>query len=217
MPKNIMQMQKINYQQLTDEIIARETERYAADGRRAKILLHACCAPCASYVVPYLAEHFDVDVYFYNPNIAPREEYEHRLAELYRLCSLLETNGKLSVIEGEYEPDAYLAAVRGLEGEIEGGSRCTVCLGMRIGETARLASLGDYDYFATTLTVSPHKNAPLINTLGEKYSEEFGVKWLPSDFKKKNGYLRSIETCREYGIYRQNYCGCLFAKGDDRI
>ncbi len=204
-------MQKINYQLLTDRI----TAEIQNSGKRPRLLLHACCAPCASYVLEYLTDFFDIDVYFYNPNILPSEEYEKRLSELHRLIRLQPYEGKVSLIEGTYEPEVYLAAAKELWDEPEGGSRCTVCLDMRVSETARLAAEGEYDYFATTLTVSPHKNAELLNALGYAAAEKYGTVWLPSDFKKRGGYLRSTEICREYGIYRQNYCGCGLSPNQD--
>jgi len=204
-------MQKTNYQLLTDKI----TEEIQSAGIRPRLLLHACCAPCASYVLEYLTEFFDIDVYFYNPNILPEEEYEKRLSELKRLISVQPYKGKVELICGTYEPDVYLAAAMPLWDEPEGGSRCTVCLDMRVSETARLAAGGKYDYFATTLTVSPHKNAELLNALGYAAAEKYGAVWLPSDFKKRSGYLRSTEICREYDIYRQNYCGCRRAPEAD--
>lgn len=197
-------MQKTNYQLLTDKI----TQRIVQSGERPRLLLHACCAPCASYVLEYLTEFFDIDVYFYNPNILPAEEYEKRLSELRRLIGIQPYKGEVNLIEGTYEPDVYLTAVRKLWNEPEGGSRCSVCLDMRVTETARLAAEGGYDFCATTLTVSPHKNAELLNTLGYAAAQKHGAVWLPSDFKKRGGYLRSTEICREYDIYRQNYCGC---------
>lgn len=197
-------MQKTNYQLLTDKI----TKGIAESGIRRRLLLHACCAPCASYVLEYLTEFFDIDVYFYNPNILPPEEYEKRMSELRRLIEIQPYKGEVSLIEGAYEPEVYLSAVRELWDEPEGGGRCSICLDMRVSETAKLAASGKYDYFATTLTVSPHKNAELLNTLGYAAAEKYGTVWLPSDFKKRGGYLRSTEICREYGIYRQNYCGC---------
>ncbi len=197
-------MQKTNYQLLTDKI----TQGITESGTRPRLLLHACCAPCASYVLEYLTEFFDIDVYFYNPNILPGAEYEKRLSELRRLIGIQPYKGEVTLIEGAYEPEVYLTAVRGLENEPEGGRRCAVCLDMRVSETARFAAEGTYDYFATTLTVSPHKNAQLLNELGYAAAEKYGGVWLPSDFKKRGGYLRSTEICREYDIYRQNYCGC---------
>lgn len=197
-------MQKTNYQLLTDKI----TADLQASGIRPRLLLHACCAPCASYVLEYLTEFFNIDVYFYNPNILPSEEYEKRLSELKRLITVQPYKGTVELIEGTYEPEVYLEMAKPLWDEPEGGGRCTVCLDMRVSETARLAAEGKYDYFATTLTVSPHKNAELLNTLGYAAAEKYGAVWLPSDFKKRGGYLRSTEICREYDIYRQNYCGC---------
>lgn len=197
-------MQKINYQLLTDKI----TREIMESGVRPRLLLHACCAPCASYVLEYLTEFFDIDVYFYNPNILPAEEYEKRLSELRRLLTLQKYKGPVNLIEGRYDPEEYLCRARALWDEPEGGGRCSVCLDMRVSDTARLAAEGKYDFFATTLTVSPHKNAELLNTLGYAAAEKYGAVWLPSDFKKRSGYLRSTEICRELGIYRQNYCGC---------
>jgi len=197
-------MQKTNYQLLTDKI----TADIQASGNRPRLLLHACCAPCASYALEYLTAFFDIDVYFYNPNILPSEEYEKRLSELRRLIAVQPYKGKVELILGTYEPEVYLEMAKPLWDEPEGGGRCTVCLDMRVSETARLAAEGKYDYFTTTLTVSPHKNAELLNTLGYAAAEKYGSVWLPSDFKKRGGYLRSTEICREYGIYRQNYCGC---------
>lgn len=196
-------MQKVNYQLMTDAVLS------GIEGTAPpRLLLHACCAPCASYVLEYLTPYFDIDVFFYNPNIYPSKEYEKRLSELYRLVELLPHTNRIGVIEGKYEHDRYTSFVKGLEGEPEGGSRCEVCLGMRVGETARLAAEERYDFFTTTLTVSPHKNVEKLNVLGYAAAEKYGTMWLPSDFKKRNGYLRTVQLCREYGIYRQNYCGC---------
>lgn len=188
---------------MTDDVLSR-----IDGGDPPRLLLHACCAPCASYVLEYLSPYFDIDVYFYNPNIYPQNEYEKRLHELYRLVRLLPHENAIRVIEGEYDTARYASLVKGLEGEPEGGGRCEVCLGMRVGETARLAAEGEYDFFTTTLTVSPHKNAEKLNELGFAAAEKYGAVWLPSDFKKRNGYLRTVLLCREMGIYRQNYCGC---------
>lgn len=188
---------------MTDDVLSRIDV-----GAPPRLLLHACCAPCASYVLEYLSPYFDIDVYFYNPNIYPQNEYEKRLRELYRLLELLPHENPIRVIEGEYDTARYASLVKGLEGEPEGGGRCDVCLGMRVGETARLAAEDGYDFFTTTLTVSPHKNAEKLNELGFAAAERYGAVWLPSDFKKRNGYLRTVLLCREMGIYRQNYCGC---------
>lgn len=198
-------MSKTNYQLLSDKIIA----EVSATNSRPTMLLHACCAPCASYVLEYLSPYFDLTVLFYNPNIYPAEEYERRLGEVRRLIGLMDCG--ISLIEDEYTPDDYIARAAGLEGEPEGGLRCVECIGMRIERTATLAA-GKFDYFATTLSISPHKSAELINTLGYAAAEKYGAVWFPADFKKRGGYARSCELCREYDIYRQNYCGCSFAK-----
>ncbi|HWP79481.1 MAG TPA: epoxyqueuosine reductase QueH [Candidatus Acidoferrum sp.] len=166
-----------------------------------KLLLHACCAPCSTAVIERLQGEYDLTVFFYNPCIEPEEEYLRRLAELERLLGIL----NLPLIEGAYEPDRYLDAVRGLEHEPEGGARCAVCFEQRL---AAAAALPGYDLVTTTLTVSPHKNAALINGIGKKLC---GDRWLHSDFKKQNGYLRSIELSKQYGLYRQNFCGCVFS------
>ena len=189
---------------MTDRI----TSEITSSGNTPRLLLHACCAPCASYVLEYLTEFFYIDVFFYNPNILPAEEYDHRLTELKRLIKLLPHENEINLIEGTYEPEKYLDAIRGLEDIPEGGSRCGICLGMRVEETAKLAAKDGYDMFATALTVSHHKNAERLNTLGYAAAERYGAVWLPSDVKKRNGYKRSVELCREYDIYRQNYCGC---------
>lgn len=198
-------MSKTNYQLLSDKIIA----EVSATNSRPTMLLHACCAPCASYVLEYLSPYFDLTVLFYNPNIYPAEEYERRLGEVRRLIGLMDCG--ISLIEDEYTPADYIARAAGLEGEPEGGLRCVECIGMRIERTATLAA-GKFDYFATALSISPHKNAELINTLGYAAAEKYGAVWFPADFKKRGGYARSCELCREYDIYRQNYCGCSFAK-----
>lgn len=198
-------MSKTNYQLLSDKIIA----EVSATNSRPTMLLHACCAPCASYVLEYLSPYFDLTVLFYNPNIYPAEEYERRLGEVRRLIGLMDCG--ISLIEDEYTPADYIARAAGLEGEPEGGLRCVECIGMRIERTATLAA-GKFDYFATTLSISPHKSAELINTLGYAAAEKYGAVWFPADFKKRGGYARSCELCREYDIYRQNYCGCSFAK-----
>lgn len=171
-----------------------------------RLLLHSCCAPCSSSVLEFLMPKIKVTVYYYNPCIMPAEEYEHRLSEQRRLCGIL----NVPLIEGVYENDRYLSVIKGLEGAPEGGNRCEKCFYMRLKSTALAAKQGGYDYFCTTLTVSPHKNAELINTIGNEVSKEVGIEFLPSDFKKRNGYLRSIQLSKEYGLYRQVYCGCRF-------
>ncbi len=177
---------------------------------KPRLLLQVCCAPCASAVLERLYPHFNITLYYYNPNTHPFEEYEKRRGELGKLLSRSGMTD-IQVINGSYDDKLYFERVRGLEKEPEGGSRCSVCFDLRLSETARLALEEKFDFFSTTLTVSPHKNAALINTIGEKLSEDYGVCWLYSDFKKKNGYLRSIELSRQYELYRQCYCGCVFS------
>ena len=195
---------KINYQLELDKTISELTNT-------PRLLLHACCGPCASYVLEYLSKHFEIDVFYYNPNIFPREEYEKRGAELSRLIREMPFENPVRLISAPYDSERYYSAVRGLENEREGGARCTPCFELRLGETAKTAALGGYDWFATTLTVSPHKNAELINTIGLRLAAECGVPYLVSDFKKREGYKRSIELCREYCVYRQSYCGCEYS------
>ncbi len=167
-----------------------------------KLLLHVCCAPCATAVCERLCEQYDITLFFYNPCIEPKEEHDKRLLEVRRLAE----HFKIPLIEGIYDNDSYREVIKGNEGEKEGGKRCTICFDQRLKEAAEIEG---FDLVTTTLTISPHKNAPLINEIGKLYA---GDRWLASDFKKKNGYKRSIEMCRELDIYRQNYCGCLFSK-----
>lgn len=178
---------------------------------KKRLLLHACCAPCASSVLERVTPYFDVTIYFYNPNITDRSEYLHRYNELLRFVSTV-YGDKIKVIDGGFEPQSFIEAARGLEDEPERGLRCDKCFYLRLKKTAELAKVGLYDYYCTTLSVSPHKNAQLLNELGFKIEQEELVKWLPSDFKKKQGYVRSIELSREYDLYRQNYCGCVFSQ-----
>ena len=194
-------MQKVNYQIQLDQITANLTGK-------PRLLLHSCCGPCSSYVIEYLSEFFDITVYFYNPNIHPQEEYLHRFQTQRQLVEKL---GGAVLIEGEYEPERYFEAVKGYEDCAEGGKRCNLCIGERLAQTAQKAKEGGYDWFATTLTVSPHKNAQSINEMVFALSQKYGIKWLPSDFKKREGYKRSIELSTQYELYRQDYCGCTFS------
>ncbi len=198
---------KRNYQKELDRL----TESLAKEGRCLKLLILSCCGPCSSYVCEYLANYFEITVFYYNPNIEPKEEYEHRLAEQERLIAEMFPGRDVEVIEGAYEPEVYHACVAGFEDEPEGGARCERCFRLRLDAAARLAAERGFDYFTTTLTVSPHKNAPLINRIGEEAAAAAGVPFLNSDFKKKDGYKRSIELSREYGLYRQDYCGCVYS------
>ena len=194
----------INYQKELDKIISRLDNK-------PTLALHSCCGPCSSYVLEYLTQYFDVTLFFYNPNIHPESEYNKRLFEQIRLCDIL----GVGTVECDYDPQNYFEFVKGLENDKEGGARCDKCFEMRLDYTARLAKQKGFTYLATTLTVSPHKNAPLINDIGEKIAKNHGILWLPSDFKKKGGYHRSIELSKEYDLYRQNYCGCIFSKTED--
>lgn len=198
-------MEKINYQLETDRIIKQ------FNGHRKKLLLHACCAPCASYVLEYLTQHFDVTVFFCNPNITDRDEYVKRLGELYKLCERAPFGAGVDIVDDDLTSDAFFSAVSGFEAEPEGGSRCDICFRQRLKRTAEYAKDNGFPMFATTLTVSPHKNAALINAIGADEAALYGVEYLPSDFKKRGGYQRSIVLSREYDIYRQQYCGCVFS------
>ena len=184
-----------------------------------RILLHACCAPCSSYCLEYLREYFDITVFFYNPNITSESEYIKRVDEEKRLISEYNALGgrRIEIIEGDYEPADFYGAVKGYEECREGGERCRKCFELRLLESARVAKEGGFDFFTTTLTISPLKNADVLNEVGEQAGKELGIAFLPSDFKKKNGYKRSIELSREYGLYRQDYCGCSFSKAQREL
>lgn len=197
---------KRNYQLDTDTIISGLGEK------RPGLLLQCCCGPCGSYVLEYLSRHFEVTALFYNPNIYPAGEHDKRL---FWLKKVLESNGA-GIMDCNYEPEKFDLAARGLENEPEGGARCTECFRLRLRETARRAKEGGFDYFCTTLTVSPYKDAERINALGLELEKESGVKWLPSDFKKREGYKRSIELSRSMGLYRQAYCGCRFSLKEEQ-
>ncbi len=199
---------KVNYQQMLE----RELDRLKKEGKRPRLLLHGCCAPCSSYVLEYLSEAFDITLLYDNPNISPREEYDKRAAEADRLIREMGVPVRLQV--APWEPDAYLDAVRGLEGEPEGGKRCEACFRLRLSRAAEAAKKGGYDYFTTTLSISPLKDAQLLNRIGREISGEMGVPYLYSDFKKKNGYRRSCELSAVYRLYRQDYCGCAFSKAE---
>ena len=202
------ELANVNYQKELEKLI----EGQQKAGRVPRLFLHACCAPCSSYVLEYLSRFFSVTVFFYNPNISPKEEYEKRVSEIQRLISEMEFVHPVAFVEGEYKPEDFYEMARGLEDVPEGGERCFRCYRLRMEEAARLAEQGGYDYFTTTLSISPLKNAGKINESGQELSQIYKVEHLPSDFKKKNGYKRSIELSHEYGLYRQNYCGCVFSK-----
>jgi hypothetical protein len=201
--------QKRNFQSELERIIAAIPK-----GAVPTLLLHSCCAPCSSYTLEYLTQYFSVTVYYFNPNISPREEYEKRVAEQKRFISQLPVKNAVSFVEGDYDPNNFYAAVKGFEHIPEGGERCFACYRLRLESTARLAAERGFDYFATTLSISPYKNAPKLNEISEELSQIYSVKNLPCDFKKRGGYKRSIELSREYSLYRQNYCGCAFSKAE---
>lgn len=202
-----------NYQKELDKLI----ERIGAENKVAPTLfLHSCCAPCSSYVLEYLRKYFQITVFYYNPNITEDEEYRKRVAEQKRLISSYNEDAckgyLIEVMEGDYEPERFFEIAKGLEQCPEGGERCFACYALRLNETAKRAKAGNYDYFTTTLSISPLKNAAKLNEIGERLAKEYDVLWLPSDFKKKDGYKRSIELSREYDLYRQDYCGCVYSR-----
>lgn len=204
-------MNRTNYQKQLEEVLKRMKE----EGKRKRLLLHACCAPCSSYCLEYLREAFALTVFFYNPNLTEQEEYRRRVEEEKRLIALMngqEGSSQIEILEGRYEPERFLEAAKGLETCKEGGERCVRCFALRLGETARVAAEGKFDFFTTSLTISPLKNSALLNRIGAQEGERYGVRFLPSDFKKNNGYLRSTQLSRLYGLYRQNYCGCIYSK-----
>lgn len=198
---------KTNYQLVLDGILS----KIKASGRTPSLLLHSCCGPCSSYVLEYLSKFFRITVYFYNPNIYPEEEYLRRVDAQKRIVGMMPFENPVSLIICDYSPEEFYGAVRGLEEYPEGSARCPACFSLRLGKTAEKAAAEGFDYFATTLTVSPHKNAEVINSIGYKLGGLYGAGYLPSDFKKRDGYKRSIQLSAEYGLYRQDYCGCKFA------
>ncbi len=226
-------MNRINYQKEMEKVLQ------TLPDCRHRLFLHSCCAPCSSYCLEYLRQYFAITVFYYNPNISMPEEYRRRVEEQKRLIETLNAQGRgrvpqgeqtagacqdgagmerseapvpIQFVEGPYEPLAYFEAVKGLEDCPEGGERCFVCYELRLREAAKLAKEGKYDFFTTTLTISPLKNADKLNEIGRRVGAEYGAAYLPSDFKKKGGYQRSIELSRAYGLYRQNYCGCVFSR-----
>ena len=213
-------MNQRNYQKELEKIlekISRNLEKGSGAGMCPTLFLHSCCAPCSSYVLEYLCQYFRITVFYFNPNISESAEYQKRVEEQKRLIEAYNAEGKgypIAVVEGDYEPDRFFEMSKGLENCPEGGERCFKCFDLRLRETAILAKKQNFDYFATTLTISPLKNVQKLNEIGEALAEEYGVTWLPSDFKKKNGYKRSIELSAEYDLYRQDYCGCAFSKAE---
>lgn len=199
---------KPNYQLKLDEILAQ------LDGPKT-LLLHSCCAPCSSYVIEYLSNYFYITILYYNPNIEPLSEYEKRKNEEIRFIHEFKTKYPVTLMDIDYDNDLYHQVIKGLENEKEGGRRCDKCFYLRLDKTASLAKENNYDYFGTTLTVSPYKNSLLINEIGSNLSNKYGIKYLYSDFKKKEGYKRSIILSKEYNLYRQHYCGCKYSMIDN--
>ena len=197
---------KINYQLETDRILAQLPAE-----RTPTLFLHACCAPCSSYVLEYLSRYFAITLFFYNPNISPEAEYLHRKAELCRLVQELPLGNPVTVVDGDYLPERFYALAKGLEQEPEKGNRCTVCYRLRMERAAQYAKAHGFVWFTTTLSVSPLKDPIRINQIGEELAAQYGLRHLPSEFKKRDGYKRSLELSREYGLYRQDYCGCEFS------
>lgn len=206
-------MNQINYQIQLEKIIEQIGQN--PDRPSPKLLLHSCCAPCSSYVLEYLCSRFDITVFYFNPNISSSLEYQKRVLEQKRLIEIYNRQQKglpIHILEGDYVPEQFLKAVRGLELCPEGGERCFLCYRLRLTETALMAKRLAFDFFGTTLTISPLKNAKKLNEIGMELEREYGIAWLPSDFKKKNGYKRSIELSGEYDLYRQDFCGCSFSR-----
>ena len=201
-------MIKVNYQFVLDRII----NELSREEIRPKLLLHCCCAPCSSYVLEYLDKHFDITCYYYNPNITPVEEYQKRAEELNSLINRMPMTYTPNAIIAEFDPAPFEAISKGKETLEEGGARCFECYRLRLSSAAEYARANGYDYFTTTLSISPHKNADKLNEIGAELSEQYGVRYLFSDFKKKGGYLRSCRLSEEYGLYRQNYCGCEYSR-----
>lgn len=195
-----------NYQKQLDTLISQ------LDGRTPRLLLHSCCAPCSSYCIEYLAQYFSITILYYNPNISPEEEFVKRAAEQQRLASEMSLKNPVSVVVDDYDPTEFYSAVKGYEHIPEGGERCFICYRLRLERAAKYAAEHGFDYFCSTLSISPLKNAAKLNEIGAELSEIYKTPHLPSDFKKRGGYLRSIELSKEHGLYRQNYCGCVFSK-----
>lgn len=197
-------MEKINFQKKMEEQIS------SLSGTPS-LLLHSCCGPCSSYVLEVLSKHFNVSVLYYNPNIYPESEYEKRLHEQVKIINAMPFANPVNLIPCSYDESEFLSAAEGYENEREGGSRCEKCFRLRLAKTALLAKENGFDFFTTTLSISPHKNAPLLNKIGEEFSKKYGIDYLYADFKKKEGYKRSIILSKEYELYRQDYCGCRFS------
>lgn len=206
-------MNKINYQKVLDK----ELEKIKASGRVPKLALHVCCAPCSSYCLTYLTDYFDIISFYYNPNIYPKEEFEKRLHEEERFVEEMPKVHHVDVVEGAWDNSRFNDLIKGMEDIPEGGKRCFVCYEMRLEKTAAYAAENGFDYFTTTLSLSPYKDSQKLNDIGRKVSMKYGIPYLYSDFKKKGGYQKSIELSREYGLYRQNFCGCVYSHRHDLV
>lgn len=198
----------LNYSNETEKVI----EQIKKTNTKPSLLLHACCAPCSSYVIEYLSKYFNITIYYYNPNISPIQEYNFRLEELSRLLKEMKEAENIEILPCEYEAEFFYQMAKGMEQEKEGGERCFKCYKLRLEKTAEAAKEKKFDYFTTTLSISPYKNAQKLNEIGKELSEKYNIPYLYSDFKKKNGYKRSIELSKEYDLYRQDYCGCIYSK-----
>lgn len=201
---------KVNYQKELDKTI----DKITREGVIPTLFLHSCCAPCSSYVLKYLSDYFKITIFYYNPNISPEDEYRERVREQIRLINEMPVKNKVEFMEGRYEPEVFYEMAKGMEDIPEGGERCFKCYELRLREAAVIAKDRGFDYFTTTLSISPLKNAAKLNEIGLKLEKEYNIKYLLSDFKKKEGYKQSVELSKEYNLYRQNYCGCAFSKRD---
>ena len=201
---------KINFQKQLDLLLDKQQK----EGVVPSLFLHSCCAPCSSYVIEYLSDYFEITVFYYNPNIFPDEEYRHRVLEQQALIRQIPQKYPVSFVEGDFDPERFYEMAKGLERIPEGSERCFRCYRLRLEQTAKLAAERGFDYFCTTLSISPLKNAQKLNEIGMELGDVYGIPWLPSDFKKKNGYKRSVELSALYGLYRQDYCGCVFSKAE---
>ena len=199
---------KVNYQKELEKTLDKIGDKVP------RLLLHSCCAPCSSYVLEYLSNYFEITVLYYNPNIYPEEEFSKRLAEQKHLLKQMNFKNSVKVIDKGYNPQEFYNAVRGLENEKEGGARCEKCFYLRLMKCGEIAKQGGFDYFTTTLSISPLKSAEVLNRIGGEISQKVGVPYLYSDFKKKDGYKRSVLLSAQYGLYRQNYCGCIYSKNE---
>lgn len=210
-------MENINFQKKLDIMLQNIVKKSGLEGQIPSLLLHSCCAPCSSYVLEYLSHYFRITIYYYNPNISDETEYRKRVTEQKRLISEMPLENKVSFVEGDYAPSEFYSAVKGLELLGERSERCYQCYRLRLAHTAEVAKKNGFDYFTTTLSISPYKNAAWLNEIGEILQKEYGITYLYADFKKKNGYKRSIELSEQYHLYRQDFCGCSFSKAEEEL